>query len=150
MSETMAVQEHLYDVAGQITKTIDFGVDLRVSERTPSPPQGLRFNFDWQADLTGPKLRGKIVGTNYTYTRADGVTFVDSHGVLTTPEGDRIAVRTEGISTRQEGSAIFQERENITFYTASARYFWMNRIQAWATGTVDLSTGKIATKAYCA
>ena len=150
MSETMAVQEHLYDAVGQITKTTDFGIDLRVSGRTPSPPEGLRFDFDWQAELTGPKIRGKIAGTNYSYTRADGVTFVDSHAVLTTPEGDRIAIRTEGISTRQAGSTIFQQRENISFYTACAKYSWINHIQGWATGTVDLSTGRIAMKAYSA
>jgi hypothetical protein len=150
MSETMAVQEHLYDVAGQITKTIDFGVDLKVAERTPSPPQGLRFNFDWQAELTGARIKGKIAGTNYVYTRADGVTFINSQGVLTTPEGDRIAVHTEGISTRQEGSPVFQERENIQFYTACPRYAWVNRLQCWATGSVDLSTGRIAMKVYTA
>ena len=150
MSETVAVQEHLYDSAGQITKTTDFGIDLKVSVRTPSPPEGLRFNFDWQAELVGARIRGKMAGTNYVYTRADGVTFINSQAVLTTPEGDRIAVHTEGISTRQEGSAVFQERENIQFFTACPRYAWVNRLQCWATGTVDLSTGKIAMTGYSA
>lgn len=150
MSASMAVQEFLYDVAGQITKTTDFGIDVQASARTPSPPQGLRFDFEWRAELTGPKINGKLVGTDYAFTRSDGVTLIDSHAVLTTPEGDRIAIRTEGISTRQEGAAVFQQRENISFYTASKRYAWVNLIQAWATGTVDMSTGRFDLKGYSA
>ena len=150
MSEAMAVQEYLYDAKGQITKTIDFGIDLRVSTQTPVPPQGLRFNFDWQADLAGSKLKGRIVGTNYAYTTADGVSHVDSQGVLTTPEGDRIAVHTTGISTRKKDSPLFLQHENISFFTGSERYRWVNQVQAWGNGTVDLATGRFEIKAYIA
>ena len=151
MSESITVQEHLYDAAYQITEIVDFGIAMPAAPSgKPLPPQGLRFNFDWQGELTGARIKGKIAGTNYVYTRADGVTFINSQGVLTTPEGDRIAVHTEGISTRQEGSPLFQERENIQFYTACSRYAWVNRLQCWATGSVDLSTGRIAMKAYSA
>jgi len=146
----MAVQEHLYDAKGQVTKTVDFGIDVRVSSETPVPPQGLRFNIDWYAELTGPKLKGKIVGTNYAYTSADGLSHVDSQGVLTTPEGDRIAVHTTGISVREKNSPLFSQHENISFFTASDRYAWVNSIQAWGNGTVDLATGKFEVKAYIA
>jgi hypothetical protein len=150
MSETMAIQELLYEATGQITKTTDFGVRLETSRRTPSPPEGLRFDFEWHAELTGPKVRGKMEGTTYSYTRADGVTFVEWRSVLATPEGDRIAVHSEAVSLREEGTAIFQQRENIRFHTASPRYSWLNRIQGWATNAIDLSTGKFAMKGYYA
>ena len=100
--------------------------------------------------MKGPKIKGTMEGTTYSYTRADGVTFVDWHAVLATPEGDRIALHAEAISLRQEGTAVFQQRENVSFYTASQRYSWVNRIQGWAANTIDLPTGKFVTKGYIA
>ena len=152
MSETMAVQEHLFDAATQITETIDFGIkvqDVR-SGRTPMPPQGLRFNFKIEGELTGAKIKGKISGIDYFYLRADGIGFIDAQMIVTTTEGDRIAIHTQGISTLHEGSAVSQFSESESFLTASVKYAWINRIQGWATGTVDLATGKLAAKSYIA
>jgi hypothetical protein len=152
MSETMAVQEHLFDATGQLTETTDFGIDAQsvLSGRTPTPPQGVRFNTSFQVEITGPKLKGKIVGTDYWILRADGVGIVNVEAVLTPVEGDRIAYHANGIFTGQQGSAIYQLRENLSFHTSSMKYSWVNRIQCWATGTIDLSTRKIAVKGYAA
>lgn len=150
MSESIAVDEVLYEAKGQITKTTDFGIDLQVSSRTPSPPEGLRFNFDWHAEVAGPRIKGKMEGVTYSYTRSDGVTFVDWRSVLSTADGDRISVHAEAISKRQEGTSVFQQRESIRFHTASPRYSWINHIQGWGTNTIDLSTGKFAMKGYSA
>ncbi|MGA2765876.1 MAG: DUF3237 family protein [Spirochaetia bacterium] len=152
MSETVAVQEHLFDSTTQITETIDFGTgmeDVR-SGRTTMPPQGLRFNLRIEGELTGAKVKGKISGTNYLYVRADGVGFIDAHFIVITPEGDRIAMHAQGISTPPEGSTVSQFRENESFFTASTKYAWINRIQVWATGSVDLETGKLTAKGYIA
>lgn len=152
MSETMVVQELLYDETGQMTETTDFGIDVQslFSGRIPVPPQGVRFNTNFQSEITGPKLKGKFVGTNYVLLRADGVGMMNVQGVLTTVEGDKIAVHADGIFTAEQGSAISQDRANVSFYTASVKYSWLSRILIWSTGTVDLSTGKLAVKGYVA
>ena len=152
MSETMVVQELLYDETGQMTETTDFGIDVQslFSGRTPVPPQGVRFNTNFQSEITGPKLKGKFVGTNYVLLRADGVGMMNVQGVLTTVEGDKIAVHADGILTGQQGSSVYQLRSNVSFNTASVKYSWVNRILVWATGTTDLSTGKFAVKGYVA
>jgi hypothetical protein len=148
MSETIAVHDHLYDVTGQITKTVDFGVRLETSRRTPTPPEGLRFDFHWHAEATGPKLKGKMEGTTYAYTRADGLTSVEWRAVLVTPEGDRIAVQADAVSTRQGESPVFQQRESIRFHTASPNYSWVNRISGIGLNKIDLSTGRFEMKGY--
>lgn len=153
MSETMAVQEHLYDATLQIKELIDFGIDAQslASQRTPMPPQGVRFNSAFQGDFIGPKLKGKMVGTDYLLMRADSLGIINVQAVLTTVDGDRIAVHAGGTLARAEqGSSIYQGRENISFHTASAKYSWLNRIQGWAVGTVDMSSGKIVMKVFAA
>jgi Protein of unknown function (DUF3237) len=152
MAETIAVQEHIYDMAVQLTQIIDFGIDAQslASGRTPMPPQGVRFDASFNGEMKGPKLRGKVAGTNYLQLRADGVGVINGHAVLTTEDGDRIAIHADGVQTREQGSPVYQYRENLTFYTASPKYSWVNRIQGWATGTGDLSSGKITMKGYTA
>ena len=152
MSETMAVQEHICDWIAQATEVIDFGIDAASvsSGRTPIPPQGVRLNSSSQGELTGPKLKGKVVGTDYLLVRADGVGIINLHAVLTTVEGDRIAIQASGILTLVQGATISQLRENIAFHTASAKYSWINHIQGWAIGTLDMSTLKITKKVFAA
>ena len=113
MSEVMTVREHLYDAKGQITKTVDFGIDLQMFSQIAVPPRGLRFNFEYQAELTGKKLMGKVVGTNYAHMSGDGVTHIDSYGVLTTPEGDRIAVHATGMSILPKDALEVIQHENM-------------------------------------
>jgi hypothetical protein len=152
MSETMAVQEHICDWIAQATEVVDFGIDaVSVSSgRTSMPPQGVRLNSSSQGEVTGRKLNGKVVATDYLLIRADGVGIINLQAVLTTVDGDRIAIHGSGILRVEQGSAISQLRENITFHAASAKYSWVNRIQGWAIGTLDMSTLKIAKKVFAA
>lgn len=153
MSETMAVQEHLYDAAVQITEMIDFGIDAQSlsSGRTPMPPQGVRFNTSFQGEYTGAKLKGRLIGTGAALVRADNVSMVKSESVLTTLEGDRIAVHADAIYPNPaQGSTVIQWRGNISFHTASSRYSWVNSVMCWETGTIDLATGKMVLKGYIA
>ena len=152
MSETMAVQEHICDWIAQATEVIDFGIDAASvsSGRTPIPPQGVRLNSHSQGEITGTKINGKVVATDYLLIRADGVGIINLQGVLTTSDGDRIALHASGILTVPQGSAISQFRENFTFHTASAKYSWLNRIQGWGTGTLDMATMKIVAKVFAA
>jgi hypothetical protein len=48
------------------------------------------------------------------------------------------------------GSPVFQLLENVTLTTNHPEYSWVNPIQVWAPGTVDLSKGAIRIKGYAA
>jgi hypothetical protein len=152
MSETMAVQEHICDWNAKATEVVDFGIDAASvsSGRTPMPPQRVRINSSSQGEVTGRKLNGKVVSTDYLLIRADGVGIINLQAVLTTVEGDRIAIQASGILTLVQGSAISQFRHNLSFHTAAPKYSWLNRIQGWGTGTLDMATMKIVAKVFAA
>jgi hypothetical protein len=152
MSETMTVQERIYDATMQITGMVDFGLDLKtvMTGKAQIPPQGLRFNTAFQGELQGPKLAGRISGTDYVLIRPDGVGVLDVHAVVTTTDGERIALRASGTLMQQPDSSVGQIRENITLQTASAKYGWVNSLQCWAAGTSDLSTGRVLMKVFAA
>ena len=54
------------------------------------------------------------------------------------------------IQAPQEGTSMFQLRENVSFITASPSYAWLNQLQGWGLGTVDPVKGKVQVKAYAA
>jgi hypothetical protein len=56
----------------------------------------------------------------------------------------------DGVAIPEKGSQVFQLRENVTLTTNHAEYSWLNPIQIWAPGTVDLSKGEIRVKGYSA
>ena len=48
----------------------------------------------------------------------------------------------------QPGSPVALLRENVKLTTASAAYSWVNPLQIWGIGTVDLVAGEIKVRAY--
>jgi hypothetical protein len=152
MSETMSVQELIYNATIQITGQTDFGMDMQsaLSGAREIPPEGVRLDIDFEGELTGPRLSGKIAGTDYVLLRGDGVAKLHIHAVITTDDGERIAFYGDGVAIVQPGSPTMQLRENITLHTAAPKYSWVNRLQIWATGQGDLSTGKLTLKGYSA
>ena len=53
-----------------------------------------------------------------------------------------------GVAIPEEGSPVFQLKENVTLTSNHPEYSWVNPIQVWAPGTVDVSKGEIRIKAY--
>ncbi len=152
MAETMPVQELVYEETIQLTEMIDFGIDMQsaLSGSKAIPPEGARVNVSFEGELTGPKLKGKIAGKDYLLIRGDGIAKLNVHAVITTDDDERIALRADGVFIPQEGSPIGQVRENVTLHTAVPKYAWVNRLQFWATGQVDLSASKVTLKGYSA
>ena len=150
MSENMGVRELVYDETFAMTGTVDFGIDLAtaLSGAKPLPPQGVRVNVSFEGELTGPRLKGKITGTDYVLMRADGVVKLDVHAVIAAPDGARIAFRADGVADIQGTTAHL--RENVTLHTTAPAYAWVNRLQLWATGESDLVSGKARLKGYAA
>jgi hypothetical protein len=150
MGEKLAVRELLYEETLTMTGSTDFGIDMEsaLSGATPIPPEGVRIDVAFAGELTGPKLAGKILGTDYVLLRGDGVIKLDVRAVIDTTDGQRIAFRADGVSNVTGGKATL--RENVALHTASPRYAWVNKAQFWATGETDLATGKGTLKGYLA
>jgi hypothetical protein len=70
------------------------------------------------------------------------------HAEITTEDGKKISLAADGVAIPEEGSPVFQLKENVTLTSNHREYSWVNPIQVWAPGTVDVSKGEIRIKAY--
>jgi len=151
MSEHVGIPgELIYEYTPRITQVVEYGTsaDGVFSGRTPPPPEGARFDVHFEGPVTGPRLRGTVKGVDYLHVRADGRSQLHIHAEITTDDGKKIALAADGVAIPQPGSPVFQLRENVTLTTSHPEYSWVNPIQIWAPGTVDLSKGEIRIKAY--
>jgi hypothetical protein len=82
--------------------------------------------------------------------RADGRGQLHIHVQIATEDGQNIAFYADGVTFPQEGSSVWQLRENVTFITAAPTYTWLNPFQVWGQGTVDPARGEVKVKAYVA
>jgi hypothetical protein len=151
MSVNMSVQELVYTETLQLTGETDFGIGMQaaMSGAQAIPPGGLRFDLPFQGELEG-KIAGGIAGTDYAFMRGDGIGLLHAHAIITTEDGERISFFADGLALFEPGSPIAQLRENVTLYSASPKYAWVNRLQIWATGQGDLSTNQTTLKGYSA
>jgi hypothetical protein len=120
-----------------------------LSGQTP-PPEGARFDFYLEGPVTGPKMQGTFKGIDYIYFRADGRAEVHIHGEITTEDGKKIALEAGGVAIPEEGSPVFQLREHVSLMSNHPELSWVNPVEVWAQGEVDVSTGQVHVTAYAA
>ena len=53
-----------------------------------------------------------------------------------------VALYADGVASFPEGPPVGELRENVTLTTAEPGYAWVNSLQIWAGGTVDLAKGE--------
>jgi hypothetical protein len=149
-TNNIAVADHLYDVTAHFTNVIEFGISLQdlLSDPTKMPPQGARFDFEFEGSVSGPKMKGKVKGTDYIYIRPDGYSRLHIHAVITTD--DEVNISFFGTSAPSDNPSVFNLRENVTVLTADPAYAWLNQLQIWAQGSVELTKGEIKASSYIA
>ncbi len=142
--------EPLYEYTVQFTEVVEYGVSAEAlfSGQTPPPAEGARIDVHFEGPATGPKLKGTVKGVDYLHVRADGRVQLDIHAEITTEDGKKIALAADGVAIPQEGSPVFQLRENVTLTSNHPEYAWVNPLQVWAPGTVDVAKGEVRIKAY--
>ena len=91
-----------------------------------------------------------MVGIDYLQVRADGRFQLHIHAEITTDGGEKIALFADGVALLREGSPVADLRENVTLSTSSKSYSWVNHLQVWAIGTVDLAEQVVKIKGYSA
>jgi hypothetical protein len=139
----------IYEYALQITRVVEYGAsaDAVFSGQTP-PPEGARFDLYLEGTVTGPKLKGTVRGVDYLEFRADGRAELHIHAEIATEDGKRIALFADGVAIPEKGSPVFQLRENVTLTSNHNDLLWVNPIQIWASGMVDVSKRQVRVKAY--
>lgn len=146
------VGELLYDYTAKLTGMTEYGVSfgaLMAGTAAP-PPEGARFDARFEGTSNGPKLKGRVTGVDYLRIRADGRFDLHIHAEIETDDGHKISLHADGVALPQPGSPIAGLRENVTLFTSSKAYSWVNGLQVWAMGTVDLAEQVLRIKGYSA
>lgn len=149
-TQTITAGELVYEADIQFTEMVEYGVSMEAisSGKIPLPLEGARFDQVFDGELHGPKLSGKISGTDHLYVRADGLFQLHLHARVTTEDGVNISFSSEGVSLHIEGEKATQLRATVSLFTSSETYKWLNILQLWALGTLDPIKGKAFVRAY--
>lgn len=148
--QTIIEGELIYEAEIQFTEVIEFGVSMEAlsSGKDPLPSGGARFDQVFEGTLHGPKIRGKIYGTDYLYVRADGSFQLHLHARIATEDGANIAMSSVGVSIQIKGERETQLRGAVSLYSSFNAYEWLNKLQLWALGSLDPIEGKASIMAY--
>jgi hypothetical protein len=139
----------IYEYRPQITQVVEYGASAdAVLSGAPPAADGARFDFHLEGPVSGPKLKGTFRGVDYIYFRADGRAELHIHGAITTEYGKRVALEAGGVAIPEEGSPVFQLREHVSLMSNHPELSWVNPIEVWARGVVDVSTGRVHVQAY--
>jgi hypothetical protein len=151
-SAKIEVGELLYQAVVRFTEITEYGVPLEtiLSGEAAPPAEGARFDVHFKGSCEGPRLRGAIKGVDYLHMRADGRAALHVHAQITTADGANISFFTDGVGGFEPGAHEARLKENASFHTSSPAYAWLNKVQAWAQGVVELEKGEIRIKAYAA
>ena len=150
---TVPIAEHLYDETSYLTRFTEYGVSLQelISGRVAPPPEGARFDMAFEGSIEGEKLKGAIAGVDFAEVRADGRFQLHIHAEITTDDGEKISFFADGILIPPEvDKSVAPLRCNVRLTASSPKYSWVNQLQVWVRGSVNLNSGEIVMKAYVA
>ena len=142
--------ELIYEYTPQVTEIIEYGASAEaVLMRTTSPPkEGARLDLYLEGPVIAGRLQGTVTGVDYLNMRADGRAELHIHGHITLEDGKKVALEAGGVAIPQGHSSIFQLREHVKLTSNLPALAWVNTIEVWARGTVDVSTGQVHLRAY--
>ncbi len=133
-----------------MTSVVEYGASLQavLTGAEAMPPSGVRVDVGFEGPVSG-RINGSMRGTDFVAIRADGRIELHIHADLTTTEGAKIAVEIGGIGLGQpNGQTILREHVKLT--TADPAHAWVNGLELWGTGVVDLAAGTIDVQTYLA
>lgn len=141
----------LFEEDIRLTGVTEFGikwVDF-LSGKAPIPHEGARFNVSFEGFVNGPEITGKKTGVDYLEIRADGMFNLNLHAVITTEDGEKIAVHEDGILIpSDDGSATGRLSLKMKLTSASPKYQWVNKVQVWGKGFIDMERGVVKVMAF--
>jgi hypothetical protein len=150
MTEQM-LGELIYEYTIQSTGVTSYGappLDAVLSGVADIPPQGARYDLAFEGPVIGQRLRGTVKLIDYLHVRPDGRVELHIHAEITTEDGKKVALFADGVALFEAGPPVGDLRENVTLTTAEPDYAWVNPLQIWARGTVDLDKGEAHIAGY--
>jgi Protein of unknown function (DUF3237) len=141
--------ELIYEYALQVTQTVEYGVsaDAMFAGEGP-PPEGARFDLHLEGRICAGKLNGTVRGVDYLNFRADGRAELHIHAQILTEDGQNVALEAGGVSIREDGSSLLTLREHVSLTSNHAELAWVNGLEIWARGVVDVTSGQVHLRAF--
>src|ERR1700730_10589022 len=141
--------ELIYEYTPQVTQTVEYGVsaDAMFAGETP-PPEGARLDLYLEGPVRGGRLNGTVSGVDYVNFRADGRAELHIHAEIVTEDGKNVALEAGGVAVRQDGSSLLELREHVSLRSNHAELAWVNGLEVWARGVVDVASGRVHLRAY--
>jgi predicted naringenin-chalcone synthase len=143
--------ELIYEYTIKSTGVTAYGVpalDVLLAGPAGIPPQGARYDLTFEGPIVGRRIRGTVKLADYVHVRPDGRIQLHIHAEITAEDGEKIALYADGVAAFDAGSPLGDLRENVTLTTAEPDYAWVNSLQIWARGTVDLARGEARVAGY--
>jgi len=107
----ISLMQEKMTLLGKVTGAVDIG----------KTPLGARSNVSAEWTVTGKDFSASIRTTDYLLTRPDGISVINSVGVMTTADNEKIAVKLGGYGLVPVDGKM-KLKGFITYETASARY----------------------------
>jgi hypothetical protein len=141
--------ELIYEYRPQVTQTVEYGVSAdAMFAGEPPPPEGARLDLYLEGPVVGGKLNGTVRGVDYVNFRADGRAELHIHAEIVTENGKNVALKAGGIAVRQDGSSLLELREHVSLRSNHAELVWVNGLEIWARGAVDVASGQVQLRAF--
>jgi hypothetical protein len=141
--------ELIYEYRPQVTQTVEYGLSAdAMFAGEPPPPEGARFDLYLEGPVCSGKLDGKVRGVDYLNFRADGRAELHIHAEIVTENGKNVALEAGGVAVRQDGSSLLKLREHVSLRSNHAELAWVNGLEIWARGVVDVASGQVQLRAF--
>jgi len=141
----------IYEYRPQVTQTVEYGLSAdAMFAGEPPPPEGARFDLYLEGPVCSGKLDGKVRGVDYLNFRADGRAELHIHAEIVTENGKNVALEAGGVAVRQDGSSLLKLREHVSLRSNHAELVWVNSLEIWARGVVDVASGQVQLRAFSA
>jgi len=142
--------ELVYEYTPRVTRIVEYGTsaDAVLMRTSPPPKEGARLDLYLEGPVVAGRLRGTVTGVDYLNMRADGRAELHIHGHITLEDGKQVALEAGGVAVPEQDSSVLQLREHVTLTSNHPELTWVNTIEVWARGTVDVATGQVHLRAY--
>jgi hypothetical protein len=141
--------ELIYEYTPKVTETVEYGVSAdAMFAGEPPPPEGARLDLYLEGPVGGGKLNGTVRGVDYVNFRADGRAELHIHAQIVTESGKNVALQAGGVAVRQDGSSLLELREHVSLRSNHPELAWVNGLEIWARGVVDVASGQVHLRAF--
>jgi hypothetical protein len=107
---------------------------------------GIKFDINSEVQTSG-KVKARGLSTVSIWQKTDGTSEWENKGMLTTAEGDFIAVWGKGTGKNTGPTTASWEGETH-FMSQSPKLAWLNNVKAWSEGTADQTKAESVARIY--